>query len=57
MTTFRFKMIEEAVKRSAVQVKAPAERTSDYYGVNVFNREKMAKYLPKEIYDAVQRSV
>ncbi|MBR2980926.1 MAG: glutamine synthetase III [Odoribacter sp.] len=57
MTTFRFKMIEEAVKRSAVQVKAPAERTSDYYGVNVFNREKMAKYLPKEIYNAVQRSV
>ena len=57
MATFRFKMIEEAVKRSAIQVKAPAEKTSDYYGVNVFSRDKMAKYLPQEVYTAVQQSV
>ena len=57
MATFRFKMIEEAVKRSAIPVSAPGEHTSEYYGVNVFDKKKMAKYLPQEIYNAVQRSI
>ena len=31
MTTLRFKMIEEAIGRKAVEVKAPAERPAEYF--------------------------
>ena len=47
----RFQVVEEAFKKSALEVKAPAERPSEYFGKYVFNREKMYKYLPKDIYD------
>ena len=44
-------MVEEAFKKKALDVKAPATRPSEYFGKYVFNREKMYKYLPKNIYD------
>ena len=47
----RFQVVEEAFKKRAVDVKAPDERPSDYFGKYVFNRQKMYKYLPKDIYD------
>ena len=53
MSTLRFKMVEEAMTRKAVQVTPPAGRTSEYFGENVFNEEKMRKYLPKKSYDAL----
>ena len=47
----RFQVVEEAFKKKALDVKAPATRPSEYFGKYVFNREKMYKYLPKDIYD------
>ena len=47
----RFQVVEEAFKKRALDVKVPAERPSEYFGKYVFNREKMYKYLPKDIYD------
>ncbi|WP_027454807.1 glutamine synthetase III [Xylanibacter brevis] len=47
----RFQVVEEAFKKSAVNVEVPSERPSEYFGKYVFNREKMYKYLPKDIYD------
>ncbi len=47
----RFQVVEEAFKKRALDVKAPAERPSEYFGKYVFNRQKMYKYLPKDIYD------
>ena len=47
----RFQVVEEAFKKHALDVKAPAERPSEYFGKYVFNRQKMYKYLPKDIYD------
>lgn len=47
----RFQVVEEAFKKRALDVQAPSERPSDYFGKYVFNREKMYKYLPKEVYD------
>ena len=44
-------MVEEAFKKKALDVKAPATRPSEYFGKYVFNHEKMYKYLPKNIYD------
>ncbi|MCH5239023.1 MAG: glutamine synthetase III [Muribaculaceae bacterium] len=53
MSTLRFKAVEEAMGRKAVPVEVPAERPEVYYGKQVFNRQKMFEYLPKETYDVL----
>ena len=53
MATLRFKALEETLKRKPVEVKAPGDKVSDYYGVNVFDRNKMEKYLSKEAFKSV----
>lgn len=53
MATLRFRMVEEAIGRKAVEVKAPAERPADYFGELVFDRAKMRKYLPKDCYETL----
>ena len=52
MTTanLRFQVVEEAFKKKPLEVSALAERPSDYFGRYVFNREKMFKYLPADVY-------
>jgi glutamine synthetase len=47
----RFQVVEEAFMKRALDVKAPQERPAEYFGKYVFNREKMYKYLPKDVYD------
>ncbi|MBR3079191.1 MAG: glutamine synthetase III [Prevotella sp.] len=47
----RFHVVEEAFKKRAIDVQTPSERPSEYFGKYVFNRQKMYKYLPKDIYD------
>ena len=47
----RFQVVEEAFKKHALDVKAPNERPSEYFGKYVFNKEKMYRYLPKDVYD------
>ena len=47
----RFQVVEEAFKKHALDVKAPSERPSEYFGKYVFNKEKMYRYLPKDVYD------
>lgn len=49
----RFKVVDEAFNRKAVQVQIPDERPEEFYGERVFNRRKMYEYLPKETYDAL----
>ncbi len=51
MTSLRFQAVEEAAKKKAVEVIAPVERPSEYFGKNVFNRAKMYKYLPASVYE------
>ncbi|MDR1738264.1 MAG: glutamine synthetase III [Candidatus Symbiothrix sp.] len=53
MSNLRFKAVEDAFKKKAVEVAAPAPLTSDYYGKYVFNKTQWAKYLPKEIVKAL----
>ena len=57
MTTLRFKMIEEAIGRKAVEVKAPAERPAEYFGKYVFDRDKMRKYLPKACFETLMNTM
>lgn len=46
----RFQVVGEAFKKKPLEVEQPTERPADYFGKRVFNREKMYKYLPKEVY-------
>ena len=57
MSELRFKVVEEAIKRKAVCVPAPAERASEYFGMYVFNEDKMRKYLPKKTYEALTETM
>ena len=51
MANLRFQVVEEAFKKSPLAVEAPKERPYEYFGKYVFNREKMYKYLPKDVYE------
>lgn len=53
MSKLRFRVVESAFKKRAAEVAAPAERPSDYFGQNVFNRAKMFKYLPEKAYERI----
>ena len=51
MEVLRFQVVGEAFKKKPLDVKTPSERPTKYFGKQVFNREKMYKYLPKEVYE------
>jgi len=57
MATLRFNLVREAFSHTAVDVVAPAGKTSDYYGMNVFNRDKMRKYLSKETFKVLTDAI
>ncbi len=50
MSTLRFKMVEAAFGKKPATVAVPEKRPSEYFGMYVFNREKMFKYLPADVY-------
>lgn len=51
MSKLRFRVVETAFKKRAVEIPTPTKRPSDYFGQNVFNREKMYKYLPEKAFE------
>jgi len=51
MANLRFKVVAEAFKKKPVDVVAPLERPSEFFAKNVFNRAKMYKYLPRDVYE------
>jgi len=53
MSTLRFKVVNEAFKKKALEVSAPSKFTSDYYGKYVFAKSVMAKYLSKDTVKAL----
>ena len=50
MTNLRFDAVTEASHKKPVEVISPVERPSEYFGKKVFNRAKMYKYLPADVY-------
>ena len=50
MSRLRFEVITAAFGKKAVEVPNSSKRPSDYYAIKVFNREKMYKYLPSDVY-------
>ena len=53
MSKMRFFALQELSNRKPLEVIAPSNKLSDYYGSHVFDRKKMQEYLPKEAYKAV----
>lgn len=50
MANLRFEAVTEAFNERPVNVPAPKERPSEYFAKFVFNRAKMYKYLPADVY-------
>ena len=53
MSSLRFKVVDEAIRRKALDVQLPAQRPSEYFGMYVFTQDRMRKYLPKNVYEAL----
>ena len=51
MANLRFTAVADAFKKRPVDVRVPIERPSEYFGKYVFNRQKMYKYLPSNVYN------
>ena len=57
MSKMRFFALQELSNRKPLEVIAPSNKLSDYYGSHVFDRKKMQEYLPKEAYKAVTDAI
>ncbi|WP_430971739.1 glutamine synthetase III [Sunxiuqinia rutila] len=57
MAHFRFKALQKVIERQPVKVVREDSLTSNYYGINVFDRPKMKKYLSKDAYKAVCEAI
>ena len=57
MAEFRFRALQEVLSREPLAIKREDNLTSDFFGVNVFDRPKMKKYLSKEAYKAVSDAI
>ena len=51
MANLRFEVVAEAYKKKPLEVITPVERPSEFFGKYVFNRAKMYKYLPADVYE------
>jgi glutamine synthetase len=58
MAYIRFQAVSTANSRKPSQHEySPAKKTSDYFGINVFNKEKMLRYLSQEAYEGVMECI
>lgn len=57
MPKVRFKAMEDLLSRTKIPVELTSIKTSEYFGVNVFNNQKMQSYLSKEAYEEVKNSI
>ena len=57
MANLRFQALQEVLRRQPVEIDYPSNKISDYFGIDVFDKQKMQKYLSLEAYSSVQRSI
>ncbi|MFT6167427.1 MAG: glutamine synthetase [Vicingaceae bacterium] len=57
MATIRFKALEASMSRTPRIVEAPSKKVSEYYGMNVFDKNVMAEYMSKDIYAQVMQTI
>lgn len=57
MSTYRFSAMQELFNRVPLTVPAPADKVSEFFGVNTFDLETMKKYLPTEAFKNVKKAM
>ena len=57
MAEIRFNALTEVLSRKPVQFKPPGNLTSEYFGINVFDKKKMEKYLSRDAYKEVNAAI
>ena len=50
MVNLRFDAVAAASRKKPIEVLTPEERPSEIFGKKVFNRQRMYKYLPADVY-------
>ncbi len=53
MARLRFNAMGEISRRKNKEVSFPDEKISNYFNADVFNKEQMRQYLPKDVYESV----
>lgn len=57
MNNFRSSALEEFSRHTAQRFSVENRAASEYFAVNVFNYEKMSKYLSKETFESLQSAI
>ena len=57
MPHLRNKALEDLQKRTKIPVELTSIKTSEYFGINVFDKQKMQSYLSKDAYKMVKTSI
>ncbi|HLG36005.1 MAG TPA: glutamine synthetase III [Bacteroidia bacterium] len=57
MSNIRFRALESSSTRTPVKSVPPGKKVSDYFACNVFTRENMQKYLPKDVFRSVMEAI
>lgn len=57
MAELRFKALQEVFSRQPREVLFPSNKISDYFGIRVFDQQKMQKYLSKEAYESIKKAI
>ncbi len=50
MSIFRFKSLEKAISHTPAKIEEPKTLRSELFGIKVFDKEKMRKYMTKDAY-------
>lgn len=53
MANLRFEAVTAAFHKRPLDIVAPIERPSEFFARKVFNRQKMYKYLPSDVYETL----
>jgi len=56
-TNLRFNALKECAKHHAERFHAENSKISEYFGINVFDKEKMRNYLSSEAFAAVENAI
>src|SRR6201996_1636293 len=57
MSDIRFQALRDVQCRAIPEVKVPAQKISEYYGVNVFDKKKMKEYLSTDAFQSIISSI
>jgi glutamine synthetase len=57
MSNIRFDALRAIQNRVIPEVKIPAQKISEYYGANVFDKKKMKEYLSTDAFQSIISSI